>query len=80
MTRLYFDLHDGPSTLPDLYGEEIECFEDAREQAQAILASFVVEKLPDGEARLFTCEVRDDIDIIYRCSLTLSGEVLRQPR
>ena len=74
MPRFFFDIHDAKGSHRDEFGDELADFEEAREQAQAILPDIVREELPDGELHKITCEVRDETgEIVYRGEITYQG-------
>ena len=60
MARYYFDVQDGRGFHRDEMGDEFDSFEEAREQAQALLPDIAREELPDGELHVITCDVRDE--------------------
>lgn len=74
MPRYYFDVEDSKGLHRDEIGDEMEDFEEARAQAQALLPDIARDELPDGELHTVTCEVRDEIDcVVYRGKLTYEG-------
>lgn len=74
MPRYYFDVRDAKGFHHDNVGDEFSSFEEAREQAQALLPDIAREELPDGDLHIVTCEVRDESgDLVYRGELTFRG-------
>ena len=74
MVRYYFDIRDGDEFHRDDVGAEFAYFEDARDQAQALLPDIAREELPDGELHQITCDVRDETGAtVYRGELTYQG-------
>ena len=74
MARYYFDVQDGRGFHRDEIGDEFDSFEEAREQAQALLPDIAREELPDGELHVITCDVRNESGrVIYRGKLTYEG-------
>ncbi|MEO9338672.1 hypothetical protein ABFT80_14630 [Mesorhizobium sp. SB112] len=75
--RYYFDIHDGEEYTDDATGMECASLDDMRREAIAVLPSIAVEKLPDGNDRLFWVKVRDaNGRFIFQASLQLKTEVL----
>lgn len=74
MPRFFFDVRDAKGLHRDVIGEEFESFEDARQQAQALLPDIAREELPDGEYHLILCDVRDEDDrTVYRGEISYRG-------
>jgi hypothetical protein len=74
MARYFFDVRDGDGFHRDTIGDEFASFEDARDQAQALLPNIAREELPDGELHQITCDVRDETGrVVYRGELTYQG-------
>lgn len=74
MPRYFFDLHNGSGLHRDQIGDELDDFEQAREQCQTLLPDIVRDELPDGELHTVTCTVRDETDrIVYRGEITYKG-------
>lgn len=75
MPRYYFDVHDCDGFHRDDAGDEFESFEDARQQAQALLADIVREELPAGELHAVKSDVRDETGrVVYSSKLTYEGQ------
>jgi hypothetical protein len=74
MPRYYFDIHDAEGFHRDDIGDDFVDFEEARDQAQALLPDIVREELPDGELHEVACEVRDQSGrTVYRGEITFRG-------
>ena len=78
MARYYFDVTDSAGfhrdEMGDEMGDEFDSFEEARDQAQALLSDIAREELPAGELHVITCDVRDESGrVIYRGKLTFEG-------
>ena len=74
MPRFFFDVRDAQGFHRDEIGDDFANFEEARDQAQALLPDIAREELPDGELHQITCEVRDSTGrIVYRGHLTFEG-------
>jgi hypothetical protein len=74
MPRYYFDISDDDGFHPDEFGHELDNYEEARQQAQAIIPRIMEEELPDGESHLVVCDMRGETGrIIYRAELTYRG-------
>lgn len=75
MPRYFFDIIDNGRLTSDDFGMELDSFEEARDQAVAILPDLARDELPDGESHSFACHVRDEDGIVvYRGQLTYQGE------
>lgn len=74
MTRYYFDIHDHKGFHRDSDGIECDDAEDARKQAQTILADIIREQVPNGDIHEITGQVRDHAGlIVYKAQLRLQG-------
>ncbi len=74
MPKYYFDLTKDGKFHRDNVGDDFVDYEEARQQAQAILPDIVREKLPDGELHKIRCDVRDESGgTVYRGELTYQG-------
>ena len=74
MARYFFDITDCKGFHPDDFGDELDNFEEARDQAQVLLPDIARQELPDGEFHMITCDVRDDSGrTVYRGKLTFEG-------
>ena len=77
MPKYFFDFQDGSLILPDEEGSNLSGFEEAREEAIALLPQVARDRLPDGEHREFIATVRDESGVsLYRASLIFHGERL----
>ena len=75
MPLYFFDLIDGGVTNRDEFGVDLSGFDEARDQAGALLPDIARDELPDGELHTFACWVRDERDrVIYKGTLTYHGE------
>ena len=74
MPRFFFDVRDAQGFHRDEIGDDFADFEEARDQAQALLPDIARAELPDGELHVITCDVRDSTGhIVYRGHLTFEG-------
>ena len=77
MPKYFVDFQDGDVLHPDEEGSDLFGFEEAREEAIALLPQVARDKLPDGEHREFIATVRDESGVaLYRASLIFHGERL----
>lgn len=67
MPRYYFDVRDCKGLHRDDVGDEFDSFEEAREQAQALLPDIARDELPDSDLHTIGCDVRDDTDRTIYC-------------
>jgi hypothetical protein len=75
MPRFFFDIHDGEKFTPDREGLDLEGLEAAMEEAKRTLPDIVSEKMPDGNRRDFTVDVKDVAGrIVWRVTLSLVVE------
>ena len=75
MPLYFFDVIDNGVLNRDEFGVDLEGFQDARDQAIALLPDIARAELPDGERHTFACWVRDERGrVIYRGTLTYEGE------
>lgn len=75
MSHFFFDLITNGSRVADPVGEDLVDTDEARDQAQAILAQMMRDRLPDGDSQIYVCEVRDEHDsIVYRGRLIFESE------
>ena len=75
MPRFYFDIHDGEAFTPDREGLDLEDLEAAKEEAKKTLPDIVKDKLPDGDRRDFTVDVKNVArQIVRRITLSLVVE------
>lgn len=74
MARYFFDVRDCKGFHRDTIGDEFDSFEEARQQAQALLPDIARAELPDGEYHLIICDVRDEDDrTVYRGEISYRG-------
>lgn len=74
MPQYFFDIHDSGGFHRDEIGAECDDVDGARAQAQALLPDIAREELPDGDAHVVTCEVRDEAGrVVYRGEITYRG-------
>ena len=74
MPRYFFDIRDAKGFHRDQFGDELADFDEARDQAQALLPDIVREELPDGDLHEVVCEVRDETGkVVYRGEITYRG-------
>ena len=60
MPRFYFDIREGPRFTPDDEGLEFASLDGAEREATKAVAEIGRDRLPCGEAREITIEVRDE--------------------
>jgi hypothetical protein len=78
MPRFFFDVRDVDGFHRDPIGDEFDSFEEARQQAQALLPDILRRELPDGEYHIVVCDVRNADDrVIYRGEITYRGTLFR---
>lgn len=81
MPRYFFDVDDGESRTHDSYGLELHDLAEVRKKAISILPDVAREKLPDGDRRVFVCQVRDERGtVIFIATLSLVAEWLGEAR
>ena len=74
MPRYYFDVTNVRGLHRDDVGDDLDGFDEAREQCQGLLPDIAREELPDGDLHTITCEVRDETGrVVYRGRLTYEG-------
>jgi hypothetical protein len=79
MPRFFFDIHDGEVFTPDREGLDLDDLETAKEEAKKTLPDIVKEKMPDGDRRDFTVDVKDVAgQIVWRVTLSLVVETPTQ--
>ncbi len=77
MPRFFVDFRDGDNFYKDEQGIDVADFEQARNEAIALLPQVAKDQLPDGEHHEFVATIRDEGDVmIYRASLTFHGDRL----
>ena len=75
MSRYFFDTDDGDYRAQDDEGMELPDAEAARVAAVDALPDMARDKLPDGDRRTFSVQVRDEGGtVIYTARLDLIGE------
>ncbi len=75
MPLYYFDVTDDDGLHRDDLGVELDSFDDARAQAQALLPALAREQFPKGDYHIIRCDVRDASgSVVYWGSLTYRGE------
>ena len=60
MPRFYFDVHEGARFIPDDEGLELANLDRAEREAAKAAAEIGRDRLPSGDAREITIEVRDE--------------------
>jgi hypothetical protein len=60
MPRFYFDVREGTRFIPDEEGLEFDSFEAAEREAATAAAEIGRDRLPKGDAREITVEVRNE--------------------
>jgi hypothetical protein len=60
MPRFYFDVREGPRFAPDDEGLEFDSLEAAELEAACAAAEIGRDRLPKGEARAVTVEVKNE--------------------
>lgn len=60
MSRYYFDVREGSRFAPDEEGLEFDSFDTAEREAACTAAEIGRDRLPKGDAREVTVEVRDE--------------------
>ncbi len=60
MPRFYFDVREGAKFIPDEEGLEFDSFEVAEREAATAAAEIGRDRLPKGEAREITVELRNE--------------------
>ena len=74
MPRYFFDIRDHKGLHHDDDGVECDDLDDARKQAQTLVADVIREQVPDGDLHEVACEVREGTrKIAYRVKVTLQG-------
>jgi hypothetical protein len=58
MPQYGFDTSDDDGFHPDEFGHELDDYEEARQQAQAVIPHIMKEELPDGESHVVICDMR----------------------
>jgi hypothetical protein len=58
--RFYFDVREGTRFIPDDEGLELDSLDAAEREAAAAAAEIGQDRLPKGDARKVTVEVRDE--------------------
>lgn len=80
MPKFFVDFQDGITIHEDDEGSDLLGFEQARNEAVAMLPQVARDELPDGEHREFVATVRDENGVaLYRATLTFNGERLSRP-
>lgn len=75
MPRFFFDIDDGERRTTDSEGLELPDLAAAGNVAVSILPDLAREELPDGDRRVFVCQVRDDRStVIFIATLSLVAE------
>ena len=75
MPRYYIDSDDGDLRDIDDDGFDLPGPAEAREMAIDVLPDMAREKLPDGDRRTFSVQVRDERGtVLYSAELALVGE------
>lgn len=75
MPRFFFDIDDGERRTTDSEGLELADLSAARDTAVSILPDLAREELPDGDRRVFVCQVRDDKGtVLFVATLSLVAE------
>ena len=75
MARFFFDIDDGHVQSRDGEGLELADAAEARKAGIAILPDIAREELPDGDRRVFICQVRDESGtVIFIATLSLVAE------
>lgn len=78
MPRYFFDLIDDGRRAPDKFGEDLIDLTEASDQAQVLVVDIARERMPDGQARDYWCEVRDEAGVvIYTAHLSFEGKVTK---
>ena len=74
MPRYYFDIFDNQGFHRDEFGHELEDYEEARQQAQAIIPHIMQEELVNGELHIVSCDMREETGrIVYHAELKYKG-------
>ncbi len=80
MPRYFIDTNDDDVFVEDDEGQDLPDAQAAREAAQAALPDMARDKMPDGEGRTYFACVRDEAGaVIYKATLTLVGEWMKNP-
>lgn len=81
MPRFFFDIDDGKTRTADTYGLELYDLASVREKAISILPDIAREQLPDGDRRVFVCQVRDESGkVLFLATLSLVAEWIGDQR
>ena len=81
MPRFFFDIDDGERRGTDTEGLELADLAAARETAISILPDVAREELPDGDRRVFVCQVRNsESTVVFIATLSLVAEWLGSAR
>lgn len=74
MPRYYIDTDDDAFLVRDEEGQDLADAAAARDLVQRVLPEMAQLKMPDGDHRTFTANVRDESGtILYAATLTLTG-------
>ena len=80
MPFYYFDIIEDGVLSRDEFGVELASFEEARDQAQALLPDIARAGMPSRDQSTFACEVREETrGVVYRGSLTYQESLLANP-
>ena len=60
MSRFYFDVREGASFIPDEEGLEFDSLDAAEQEAATAAAEIGRDRLPQGDSREITVEVRNE--------------------
>ena len=76
MPRFYFDVREGTRFIPDETGLEFDSLDAAEQEAACAAAEIGRDRLPRGDARAVTIELRNEHDQRV-VTVTISMEVER---
>ncbi|ANY84986.1 hypothetical protein BB934_42975 (plasmid) [Microvirga ossetica] len=79
MPRFFFDIHDGEDFAPDRQGVDLDDLDAAKDEARKALRDVIWDKLPVGDRRDFTVDVKNTAgEIVWRATLSLVVETPSQ--
>ncbi len=79
MPRFFFDILGGEGETTDDVGQDFPDAETAFDAAMDVLLEVAKEVKPDTYSAQYSCTVKDSAGrLLFRCSMSLAGEVLTQ--
>jgi hypothetical protein len=75
----YFDIEDDHILSRDPAGVELPGLQEAWEIALAVLPDIAREVIPEGDRREFTSVVREDLQPVFKVSISLQAEWMVPP-